>query len=405
MKAEISNKLLRSLTPQNKVYEVRDTSLKGFLLRVEKGGTKTYFIEYARGKRIKLGRADALTPHQARELAKESLGRVFGGKDPAKEKRELRNQHTLAAFIDETYQPWLMENIKSGRSTLERLRKSFKPILSYPLSEISLLHLERWKAARLKTGIKPSTVNRELSDIKACFSRAKAWGFLKENAISDVKLCKVDKHSKTRYLNADELMRLRQALDDREERMKEERDNANEWRKVRDYPLMPSLRDRAFVDHLKPLVLLSLNTGIRRGEALSLRWDSLDLGLKILTVRSESAKSGKTRHIPLNSEALGILKEWREQIEPSCPYVFPGEDGKPLQGIKTSWANLLKEAQISSFRWHDLRHSFASLLVMKGTPLNTVRELLGHSDYEMTLRYAHLAPEHKAAALEGFLDD
>ena len=79
--------------------------------------------------------------------------------------------------------------------------------------------------------------------------------------------------------------------------------------------------------------------------------------------------------------------------------VFPGKNGKRFNNIRRSWAGVLDAAKISGFRLHDLRHTFASRLVMAGVDLNTVRELLGHSDYSMTLRYAHLAPEHKAAAV------
>jgi site-specific recombinase XerD len=68
-------------------------------------------------------------------------------------------------------------------------------------------------------------------------------------------------------------------------------------------------------------------------------------------------------------------------------------------GLKTARKNVLKDAKVSKFRWHDMRHTFASRLVMKGVDINTVRELLGHADYQMTLRYAHLAPEHKADAV------
>ena len=80
--------------------------------------------------------------------------------------------------------------------------------------------------------------------------------------------------------------------------------------------------------------------------------------------------------------------------------VFPGTKGKRIVDVKTAWAKLLRQAGIESFRWHDMRHDFASRLVMAGVDLNTVRELLGHADLKMTLRYAHLAPEHKANAVE-----
>jgi site-specific recombinase XerD len=79
--------------------------------------------------------------------------------------------------------------------------------------------------------------------------------------------------------------------------------------------------------------------------------------------------------------------------------VFAGKDGKSFVDIKTAWNKLLRDAGISDFHWHDLRHHFASRLVMRGVDLNTVRELMGHGDIKMTLRYAHLAPEHKKAAI------
>jgi integrase len=80
-------------------------------------------------------------------------------------------------------------------------------------------------------------------------------------------------------------------------------------------------------------------------------------------------------------------------------YVFPGAEGERLIDVKTAWKPVLKAASVTGFRFHDLRHTFASRLVMANVDLNTVRELLGHADLKMTLRYAHLAPEHKAAAV------
>ena len=100
----------------------------------------------------------------------------------------------------------------------------------------------------------------------------------------------------------------------------------------------------------------------------------------------------------VNNEALKTLQQWHSDSR-STEWVFAGNDGERMQAVKTSWKGVLESAAIIDFRWHDLRHHFASRLVMSGVDLNTVRELLGHSDLTMTLRYAHLSPEHKADAV------
>ena len=130
-----------------------------------------------------------------------------------------------------------------------------------------------------------------------------------------------------------------------------------------------------------------------------MKWPDVDFDRALITIHGHSAKSGRTRYIPLNAEALIALREWRSMHEVSESYVFPGKYGGRLDNVRAAWLRVLKEANIAKFRWHDLRHTFASRLVMKGVDLNTVRELLGHASYQMTLRYAHLAPEHKAAAV------
>lgn len=97
--------------------------------------------------------------------------------------------------------------------------------------------------------------------------------------------------------------------------------------------------------------------------------------------------------------ALQCLNDWQSQSK-GDGLVFPNhQTGTRFDNVKKSWASVLKAAEIKNFRWHDMRHHFASKLVMAGVDLNTVRELLGHADIKMTLRYAHLAPEHKANAV------
>jgi integrase len=202
---------------------------------------------------------------------------------------------------------------------------------------------------------------------------------------------KADRQPKPRFLSEAEEKRLRASLARRDSEAKAARDRANAWRRERKKPELPALPH--YADHLTPAILLSTNTGLRRGELLALRWADVDLAGRQLTVRASGTKSGQTRHVPLNTEALTVLKRWRRQS--NGPRVFAVDTS-----FKTAWASLLKQAKIESFRWHDLRHHFGSRLVQSGVPLNTVRELLGHQSIAMTLRYAHLADGDKASAVE-----
>jgi integrase len=117
--------------------------------------------------------------------------------------------------------------------------------------------------------------------------------------------------------------------------------------------------------------------------------------------QATTAKSGQTRRVPLNREAVEVLAAWREQTNVADqPRVFPGVDGERLTTINTAWRSLRTAAGLPDFRFHDLRHHFASRLVQSGIDLNTVRELLGHADITMVLRYAHMSPDRLSMAVE-----
>ena len=398
MQAAIGNRLLSALTPADRPFEVRDTKLKGFILRVQPSGIMTYVCEYARGRRLVIGRVGVLTPAQARDRAVEILADVTKGIDPVAAKKAAK-VHDFASYLAHEYGPWVQAHRKDGAATLARLKACFPDLSRKKLAEITPWLVEKWRAARLKSGIQPATVNRDLVALKSCLSKAVEWGLLEAHPLTPVKPSKVDHAPKVRFLDVDEEARLRAALDAREERIRSERDSANAWRRVRGYEPLADLRALPFVDYLKPLVLVAINTGLRRGELFSLAWDHVDLERALLTVGGATAKSGWTRHVPLNAEASNTLEDWRSQAGEPAGLVFPGKDGRRLTSIKTAWRVLMTAAGIPDFRFHDTRHHFASRLVMAGVDLNTVRELLGHSDIKMTLRYAHLAPEHKALAV------
>ncbi len=408
MKAKLSAQTVRALQPGEKPYEVVDTEVKGFLLRVQPTGAMTYYFSYrnneSRRRRYRIGNSQSLTPDQARDQAILLAAKVVAGEDLQAEKKrrrraaQLAKSRTLEGFFTHHYEPWAISHRKSGAATIQRIRSNFGHLMSRPMNEINLWLAEKWQSEQLKANKARTTVNRDMAALKACLSRAVEWQVLDANPLAKLRPLHVDQLSRVRYLSTDEERSLRQALVDRDDRIRKKRQSANEWRRARHRALLPDLYTSPFTDHLHPMVILTLNTGLRRGETLQLQWTDVDLSRQRLTVRGDYAKSGRTRHMPLNDEALQALQQWKWCVE-AGEYVFANRDGSPLTSIKSSWSHILANAAITDFRWHDLRHHFASRLVMSGVDLNTVRELLGHSDLSMTLRYAHLSPEHKAEAV------
>ncbi|HEY0875209.1 MAG TPA: site-specific integrase [Vicinamibacterales bacterium] len=414
MRALIGVELLRKLPAGPE--DIRDTKLPGFVLRVRPSGVHTYFAN-PRGEWIKLGTTATLTAPEARERARQELGKTTEQRRRERQEAEQaadeaeraamearRDAYTLRQFIADHYEPWVKVNRKTGAEQTARLRQTFAELLDKPLARLSAFDIERWRSARLKAGKSAETVNRDLNTLRGALSRALDWSAdlglgLTVHPLAKVKAVKTDTRAQVRYLSTAEESRLLKALTARDEARRAERERANRWRTERKYAAWPVYG--TYTDHLTPMVTLALHTGMRRGELFALTWADVNPTKAVVTVRGETAKSDQTRHIPLNVTAATVLATWREITKPEkvTDLVFPGADGARLEDIKTAWGALLKAAKIEAFRFHDCRHHFASKLVMAGVDLNTVRELLGHSDLKMTLRYAHLAPEHRAAAV------
>ena len=286
---------------------------------------------------------------------------------------------------------------------MQILNSTFGFLLQQPVENFSVLELEQWRTKRIGEGRKAATINRLVVALKASINWAVEHEIIKENPIAKLRpLREDDSDKKVRYLSQDERERLYAALDAREKRIKTERNSHNKWLDERERTLLPNLNECAFVDHLKPMVVISLNTGIRQGSLFQLRWSDIDFQEEILSVSPLAEKTGKLLHIPMNPEVNETLEAWRKQtLGRDIELVFPSpKTGLQMDNCKSAWEKLLKDADIKKFRWHDMRHDFASQLVMKGVDLNTVRELMGHADMKMTLRYAHLAPQVKRAAVE-----
>jgi len=384
---------------------ITDIGVKNLKLYVGTSGVKVWYFYYRdkEGKKAskKLGSFDALTVAQARDMAKDISGRIVRGENVKKEK--TTQKLIYGEFLSRFYQPWVIAHRRTGCKTIQTINGNFGFLLQRPIENLSILELVQWRTKRIGEGLKAASLNRVVAALKASVNWAVEHGLIKENPIAKLRpLREDDSEKKTRYLSPDERKRLYAALDAREARMKTERSNHNKWLDERNMELLPDLNKLAFVDHLKPMIIVSLNTGIRQGSLFQLRWSDIDFQEGILSMSPLTEKTGKLIHIPMNAEVKETLKTWCKQTYgKGTALVFPSpKTSKGMCNCKSAWGNLLQDANIKNFRWHDMRHDFASQLVMKGVDLNTVRELMGHADMKMTLRYTHLAPQVKRAAVE-----
>lgn len=204
-------------------------------------------------------------------------------------------------------------------------------------------------------------VNRLVSLFKAMLAKAHDWNMTTEAHLKNIRKARPLKGEKTRlrYLEAQECSKLIA--------------ECPEW--------------------LKPIVIFALNTGMRRGEILSLRWKDLDLKNGIILIPDTATKTGQKREIPMTEAVERLLTAMVRPLNDAVP-VF----GTPLR-VRESFEKACKKAGIYDFRFHDLRHTFASQLVMAGTDIQTVSKLLGHTTLTMTLRYAHLSHSHLARGI------
>lgn len=398
MRAQLTKRIVTTAQPKGRPYELRDTTIRGLLLRVQPSGHKAWIIEWTRGKRRTLGALGHLTLDQARDHAAKAMAEYIQQGLPSIAKAQPVSC-TLDAFLTDHYGPWVATELKWGTRYVQSIRVAFKSFLPKQLADIDAAAIEQWWRLQLTTNITRAgtpvskvTISRLLSSLRSALSKAVEWKLLEHHPMDGFRQTSVQSKRVVRFLSPAEEARLRTALGDRDLTMITARASGKQWRLDRGKPVLSDIPAGGFGDHVTPVVLVSMNTGLRRGELLSLCWTDIDLDTRMLTVRAEHAKNARQRHVPLNDEAWSALRRWHIQTD-GQGRVFEPRD------IKTAWLGVLGKAGIVGFRFHDLRHHFASKLVMASVDLNTVRELLGHADIKMTLRYAHLAPAHLAAAV------
>lgn len=370
-----------------------DTKQSGLCLRVMPSGALSFNVHWGRKGSKSLGQYPTRTVEGARTMAAEAIvsaNRSADGVPDIARPAPAGDILTLEQFINREYRPHARKHLEHGDQAADRILLIMDKHKRKALSAITLPMVQKAVDGR---GVSQATMRRDRNAIRAAFNLAIKWGLLTKNPAIGLDLGKVKEDGTPRYLDAAEEGRLIDALTARDQALRNARARTLAGGR-RQHAGLATIGADEYPDHLTPLVLTALHTGCRRGELFKLRWGDVELAGRHpqLTVRGSMAKSGKTRHVPLNATAAAVLKQWRKQ-NPTAARVFG------LVDAKKAWGRVLAAAEISDFRFHDLRHTFASKLVQRGVPLNTVRDLLGHADIKMTLRYAHLAPENKAAAV------
>ncbi|HAU1150796.1 site-specific integrase [Legionella pneumophila serogroup 1] len=286
-------------------------------------------------------------------------------------KNELWNEKIVNSIPNKSWMDavirWLEESAHKRSLETDKIHLSWlDPYLKkYLLADIDSNLIESIAKKKESTGVTLSTVNRVLEILRAILTRAhKEWGWLESMPL--IRMRRVE-NRRIRWLTKEEAARLLKEL--------------------------PS--------HLKDMAAFTLATGLRESNVTQLKWVQINLGKGHALIHPEESKTNRAIPVPLNRQAISIISSQKGKHP---IYVFTYQ-GKPVTRCNNhAWQKALARAGIEDFRWHDLRHTWASWHVQNGTALHELQQLGGWSNYEMVLRYAHLSSEHLKVAAERIHD-
>lgn len=394
MTLKLTKSAIDRAQPKSADYFLWDGELKGFGIKIAKGGRKAYVCKYRVGcgrtapsRRMTIGaHGSPWTLEQARAEARKILGRAANGEDPAKEKQDEKKQITVSQLCEQYLEHGIGTKKPSTIATDRgRIERHIKPLLGRKkVPTVTRADIKRFlqdvangKTAKdEKTGLRgraivrggQGTATRTVGLLGGIFSYALDCGMIETNPVRGVKRFKDKKGD--RYLSQQELVALGQALHD---------------------GLEQGLNPYAIA-----ILKLLIFTGARKGEIETLRWSAVDFDGGY--IRLEDSKTGQ-KTFPLNAGALEVLDEIPRLDE--SPFVFPALRGDGhYEGTPKVWRIIRKMANLEDVRLHDLRHSFASIAVSGGASLPIIGALLGHADSATTQRYAHLHDDPVKAASE-----
>jgi integrase len=275
---------------------------------------------------------------------------------------------TLGQLVDE----YLTYKQDAGKRSLKEDRRILKTRIlpafraDTPTRDISGAAIAQYERRRLGE-VSAYTVANELTVLRHMLRLARRWGYIDQ--VPDVEMPRRPE-GRTRFLDEAEIVRLLHACAEAKGRN----------------PYLPAI------------VTIAINTGMRKAEILELEWERVDLSTGRLTLYR--TKSGKPRGVPMNTAVYDALVGIQSDPEQRRGLVFQKRDARAWGQIRTAFQNALDRAGIKGVRFHDLRHTAASHMVMRGASLKDVQEVLGHADIKMTMRYAHLSPAHLRATVD-----
>jgi integrase len=389
MKAHLTERLIKTIQPDasGRNLIVYDDELTGFGVRVTAAGHRSFVFNFfvgRRERRITIGSSPEWSVAAAREEAKRLRREIDSGRDPLAAREEARNAPTMKElaqrYLNEHASKLAPRNYADQKSIFDKL--VLPEIGAMTVAAVTAEDIDRLLAKIAKGRARPRKAVRKGKDhrgrtpkpisrptpiranrvgemLRKVFNLAIRWKMRLDNPA--VGFARHPEVPRDRYLTADEIGRLSAVL--------------------AEHP------NRRCAD----IIRLILLTGARRGEAMNAHWDQFDLDNGIWTKPAATTKQRRLHRAPLSRAAVSLLQALRAQVPDDCPWVFPGEKkGNPLREMQSFWEGVRAKADLPGVRIHDLRHTFASLLVSGGMTLPMIGKLLGHTQVQTTARYAHL---------------
>ena len=380
---KLNEKNVREAENLGRDYQIFDTDVRGFSITIYPSGNRAFTLDYrvgGRQRRMTIGRWPEWNTVAARERAKDLRREIDEGIDPLNQRENAREAPRVSdmtkRYLEEHTPHLAVRNAADQHTIMHKLvepdwgkklvTEITKSDVEKLLTKIAAGRARPSKAkpnnrARKLQGVKPTPVraNRVGEVLRKMFTLAVGWGWREDNPASAFR--RRIENERERFLTPEEIGRLAKAL------------------------------DAATDQRAAGIIRLCMLTGARSGEVRQARFEQFNLDLASWSKPAATTKQRKIHRIPISGEVAAIVRQRGLLVPKGNPWLFPGDTpGQPVKEIRRFWLAIQKEAQLPEVRIHDLRHTFASLLVSGGASLEMIGKLLGHTQMQTTQRYAHL---------------